>query len=552
MQLGLGQAEVAQQGADINATALEDVRKPDVVASRDQQLPMGHGALSNKVAHYDNTLAENDKNQPSRARSILTAFMERSQQMESTISKMGPTAPSWVDGKRYWWLLSPGLPAMGLAVLAMASTTGNGLWFWLLPFVFYGIVPLLDRLIGTDPVNAPESAVPDLESDRYYRGIVFAYIPAQYGVTLFGAWLAVQGGFAGWELLGLTVVVGIINGVGINTAHELGHKTNPLERWLAKITLAPVAYGHFFIEHNKGHHKHVATPEDPASSRMGETFWAFLPRTVIGSVRSAWGIERARLIRDGKPVFSRHNEILQAWGMTVLLFGAISLWLGPWALVFLVAQAAYGASLLEVVNYLEHYGLLRLKDASGRYERCQPRHSWNSNHVVTNLLLYQLQRHSDHHAHPTRRYQGLRSFDDSPQLPSGYASMLLIAYLPPLWFRVMDPLVVAHYNGDLTRASLHPSRRQALLRRWMGVDAAAVATASSLAAANPVRAGIPAEPAHALYQCPNCSYCYDEAVGCPEEGYPRGTRWAALPADWSCPHCAVRDKADFAAVVPAR
>ncbi|HEY0974365.1 MAG TPA: fatty acid desaturase [Solimonas sp.] len=460
--------------------------------------------------------------------------------MNPTISKSLPSTPAWIDGKRYWWLLSPALPLLTLIAIAAGYNTGVGAWFWAMPVLFYGLVPVLDRLIGTDAVNAPESAVTGLESDHYYRRIVFAYVPTQYAVTLAGAWLAVHGGLPWWALAGLAISVGIINGVGINTAHELGHKTNPLERWLAKITLAPVAYGHFFIEHNKGHHKHVATPEDPASSRMGETFWAFLPRTVFGSVRSAWRIERARLIRDGKPVFSHHNEILQAWAMTVLLFGALTVWLGPWALLFLLAQAAYGASLLEVVNYLEHYGLLRLKDASGRYERCQPKHSWNSNHVVTNLLLYQLQRHSDHHANPTRRYQSLRNFDDSPQLPSGYASMLLIAYLPPLWFRVMDPLVVAHHQGDLTRASLHPPRRQALLKRWMSVDSAPVATVASTAynAASSVTPGL-------QHQCPNCRYVYDEALGCPEEGYPRGTRWASLPADWSCPHCAVRDKADF-------
>jgi alkane 1-monooxygenase len=466
--------------------------------------------------------------------------------MNNVITPTLPDGTAWTDGKRYWWLLSPALPAMSLVALLLAYMTGTGLWFWAVPLVFYGIVPLLDRLIGTDPVNAPERAVPALEADRYYRRIVIAYIPTQYAVTLFGAWLAVSGGYAWWELIGLVIAVGVINGVGINTAHELGHKTNPLERWLAKITLAPVAYGHFFIEHNKGHHKHVATPEDPASSRMGETFWAFLPRTVIGSVRSAWRIERARLQRDRKPVFSHNNEILQAWAMTLVLFGAVSLWLGPWALLFLVAQAAYGASLLEVVNYLEHYGLLRLKDANGRYERCQPRHSWNSNHVVTNLLLYQLQRHSDHHANPTRRYQSLRSFDDSPQLPSGYASMLLIAYLPPLWFRLMDPLVVRHHGGDLTRANLHPPRREQLLRRWMGSAAAARPTATASADAG--SAAATPRTADALHQCPNCSYVYDAAIGCPQEGYPPGTLWASLPDDWSCPHCAVRDKPDFIAI----
>ncbi|MES0874690.1 fatty acid desaturase [Sinimarinibacterium thermocellulolyticum] len=461
-------------------------------------------------------------------------------------SRTSPDAV-WIDRKRYWWLLSPALPLLALTALVGGHLSAQGAWYWLMPVVFYGVVPLLDWLIGADPVNPPERAVPMLEADAYYRRIVFAYIPSQYAVTVYGAWLAVNGDLAAWEWIGVLVTVGLINGVGINTAHELGHKTNRLERWLAKLTLAPVAYGHFFIEHNKGHHKHVATPEDPASARMGETFWAFLPRTVIGSFRSAWRIESARLRRDGKPVWSLHNEILQAYAMTALLFGALAAWLGPWVLVFLSLQAAYGASLLEVVNYVEHYGLLRLKDASGRYERCQPRHSWNSNHVVTNLLLYQLQRHSDHHANPTRRYQSLRDFGDAPQLPSGYASMILIAYFPPLWFRLMDPRVVRHYGGDLTRANLHPPRRRRLLRRWMNRDEASVAV---LSAARPERgsASPPAPPALHRHRCPNCDFVYDERTGCPEEGYPAGTAWSSLPPDWSCPQCAVRDKIDFVAL----
>lgn len=154
--------------------------------------------------------------------------------------------------------------------------------------------------------------------------------------------------------------------------------------------------------------------------------------------------------------------------MTVVLFGALTLWLGPWALLFLVVQAIWGFSLLEVVNYIEHYGLLRKKLPSGRYERCAPRHSWNSNHIVTNLALYQLQRHSDHHANPTRRYQALRHFEESPQLPSGYASMLMVAYLPPLWFRLMDKRVATHFGGEIEHANLHPPKREALLRRWGG------------------------------------------------------------------------------------
>src|SRR6185295_14008738 len=294
----------------------------------------------------------------------------------STTAEM--TTP-WVDGKRYLWLLSPMIPVLVLTALWLYQWTGFGLWAWGGPLLLYGIIPLLDWLIGTDPHNAPESAVTQLENDLYYRGIVYAYIPAQYIATIWGAWLVVTVNPPLLDLIGLIITVGIVNGIAINTAHELGHKKGEFERWLAKITLAPVAYGHFYVEHNKGHHKNVATPEDPASSKMGETFWAFLPRTMIGSVKSAWNIEKERLTRKNKSVWSLENDNLQSWAMTVVLFGAITLWLGIAALPFLLLQAFYGASLLEVVNYLEHYGLCRQKEPSGRWERCTPAHSWNSN-----------------------------------------------------------------------------------------------------------------------------------------------------------------------------
>ncbi len=468
--------------------------------------------------------------------------------LQNTVNT-GVDGRAWTDGKRWLWLLSPALPLIGLVSLLLVMNGASGAWLFALPVIFYVLAPLLDWLLGEDRVNAPESAVPALDADRYYLRIVYAYIPSQYAVTILGAWLAVNGHLAWWEMLGLVFTAGMANGVGINTAHELGHKTNSLERWLAKITLAPVAYGHFFIEHNKGHHKNVATPEDPASSKMGETFYAFLPRSVIGSVRSAWGIERERLARQGKRVWSLDNENLQAWSMTVLMFGGLTLWLGPWALLFLVVQAVLGFSLLEVVNYLEHYGLLRQKLADGRFERCQPRHSWNSNHVVTNLFLYQLQRHSDHHANPTRRYQALRHFEDSPQLPSGYGAMILLAYLPPLWFRVMDPRVVAHHGGDLNKANLYAPRREALLRRW-----AAPRTVEAQPAVR-ATAAVPSPQAKAdtasRHQCPNCAYIYDESLGCVHEGFAPGHAWARIPDDWACPQCAVREKVDFLPVTEA-
>ena len=458
----------------------------------------------------------------------------------STMEMSPARTEHWVDGKRYLWLLSPALPLFGLLSVLAVANGAHGAWLFTLPVIFYVIAPLADWLIGEDRINAPETAVTALDEDRYYRWIVFAFIPLQYATTILATWLALTADLAGWEVLGALLASGLTSGLAINTAHELGHKTNGLERWLAKLTLAPVAYGHFFIEHNKGHHKNVATPEDPASSKMGESFYAFWPRTVVGSLKSAWQIEAARLQRLGKPVLSVENENLQAWAMTVVLFAALSLWLGPWALLFLVVQAVIGFSLLEVVNYLEHYGLCRQKKADGRYERCQPRHSWNSNHVVTNLVLYQLQRHSDHHANPTRRYQALRHFDDSPQLPSGYGAMILVAYLPWLWYRLMDPRVVAHHDGDLSRANLLPARRDALIAKWQRASAPAPAAAG----ADEVLPGEHSDQAQ-RHQCPNCQYIYDQSVGCAGEGYPAGTPWAELPREWQCPDCAVREKPDF-------
>ncbi|MGB1562275.1 MAG: fatty acid desaturase [Sinimarinibacterium flocculans] len=452
-------------------------------------------------------------------------------------------AAAWTDGKRYLWLLSPLVPVLALIGLGLHQSLGWGAFTWSGVILLYGIIPLLDWLVGADRNNPPESAVAHLENDRYYRAIVYAYLPAQYAVTVLGAWVAVTGDLAVWEYAGLVLTVGAINGIGINTAHELGHKKESLDRWLAKLTLAPVAYGHFFIEHNKGHHKNVATPDDPASSKMGESFWAFLPRTMSGSLRSAWDIEKQRLARNGKRVWSADNENLQAWGMSVLLFGALTAWLGWPALLFLGLQAFYGASLLEVINYIEHYGLLRQRLPSGRYERCAPRHSWNSNHIVTNLFLYQLQRHSDHHANPTRRFQALRHFDESPQLPSGYASMLILAYIPWLWFRQMDPLVAKHYAGDLTQANLYPPKRDALIRRWQREpldDGRPEIFPGDHAQATPAAAS-----GEARYQCTDCGYVYDEALGCPHEGFAPGTRWSQIPDDWACPDCAVRDKVDF-------
>lgn len=372
----------------------------------------------------------------------------------------------YVDRKKWLWTMGGVVPSLPLIGGALYWYSGLEIMLWLVIAFVYTILPALDYWIGTDQHNPPESAVKALESNRFYRYLTYLYIPIQYTVFVWGAWAVTQWDLSWFGYLGVALSVGGVGGVGINTAHELGHKKATLERWLSKITLAQTCYGHFFVEHNRGHHKNVATPADPASSRMGESFYSFLPRTVIGSAKSAWQLEKDRLQRQGKSVWHWQNENLQAWAMSVVLWGVFLAIFGWVLLPFLLIQAIYGFSLLEAVNYVEHYGLARQKLSNGRYERCQPEHSWNSNHLITNLLLYHLQRHSDHHANPTRRYQALRHYSDAPQLPSGYAGMILLAYFPPLYYRVMDHRVVEHYDGDLSKANLQPSKAQQLLQKW--------------------------------------------------------------------------------------
>jgi alkane 1-monooxygenase len=377
---------------------------------------------------------------------------------------------TWRDPKRYAWLLGLIVPFAPFIAFGLVHATGlDFLWFFG-PLLIFVLFPLLDIAIGLDSRNPPDSVLKWLEQDRYYRWCTYVFIPIQYAGLVFACWLWSSGDLGVFESSGLALTMGVVGGVAINTAHELGHKRAGTERWLSRIALAQTGYGHFFIEHNRGHHVRVATPEDPASSRLGEGFWAFLPRTVAGSLRSAWGIERARLDRIGKSHWTLRNDVLGAWAMTVVLFAALAVAFGPVVLPYLLVQAVLGFSLLEVVNYLEHYGLLRQKREDGRYERCLPEHSWNSNNVASNVLLYHLQRHSDHHANPTRRYQALRHVDEAPQLPTGYAGMIVLAWFPPLWRRVMDPRLLEHYGGDLGRANIQPRARNRVLSRY-GVPA---------------------------------------------------------------------------------
>ena len=485
----------------------------------------------------------------------------------------GKTVPDgttviWKDKKRYLWLWGLMVPGLGI-LFALGYLASGGWWGYALvgPLLINAIIPAFDLVFGRDASNPPDEVIEQLENDRYYRRVVFMYIPLMY-VVLLGGYDILMGhnpvtqifdwvGAGGWADAHLGSLydnaamptdwwirvlwafsLAAIVGIGINTAHELGHKKETVERWLAKITLAPTFYGHFYIEHNRGHHVRVATPEDPASSRLGESFYFFWPRTVLGSLKSAWGVEAKRYRRKGTHPFHVGNDVLNAWAMSVVLWGSFVVLFGWGVLPYAVITIVCGFSLLEIVNYLEHYGMLRQKvGEKQRYERVLPMHSWNSNNIVTNIFLYHLQRHSDHHANPTRRYQALRDFKESPALPTGYAGMINLALIPPLWRKVMDHRVVEHLDGDVTLANIHPRKVEKYLKKFPPPvdhevhkdDLFAQKWEGEVLAA----------------RCPGCGYVYEVAAGDEHEGFPAGTAWNEIPDDWFCPDCGVREKIDF-------
>ncbi|HEY0697130.1 MAG TPA: alkane 1-monooxygenase [Micromonospora sp.] len=384
--------------------------------------------------------------------------------MDSTHS--APAPPNrWRDPRRFRWPLALLVPVLPFLAHLGWRGTGSAGWWWLTPAVVFGAIPVVDLLVGDDRDNPPEEAFPALQADGYYRWLTYLWLPLQYAALVLACRVYATGDLGPAGVAGLAATIGVVDGIAINTAHELGHKRERLERWLSKVALAATGYGHFHVEHNRGHHTRVATPEDPASARLGESFWAFWPRTVLGGLRSAWRLEAGRLRLRGRTPWTWRNHVLNAWAMTVALYAVLVAAFGPGVLPFLLLQAVVGFTLLEVVNYLEHYGLARARTPAGRHERVDPRHSWNSDRTVTNVFLFQLQRHSDHHANPLRRYQTLRSFDASPQLPAGYATMVLAALVPPVWRRVMDHRVLAHYGGDLRLANVAPGSRYATRAR---------------------------------------------------------------------------------------
>lgn len=322
---------------------------------------------------------------------------------------------------------------------AMLSFSGYGL-ITFGPLIYAWIViPLLELFLRPDNTNLELAEEEIAKADPTYDIILYLIVGLQWFALLHFLNSMRDSSLGVIDKIGRIGTMGLLCGTfGINVGHELGHRNKRAEQWLAKLSLLSSLYTHFFIEHNKGHHKNVATHNDPSSARYGEALYLFWPRTILFTYIGAWKIAAGECRKKNKPVLSFYNEMIRLQLLQLALVIAVGWYFGWVILGYFMIAATIGFLLLETVNYIEHYGLSRKMIAEGRYERAMPQHSWNSNHVIGRLMLFELSRHSDHHYLASRKYQLLRHHESAPQMPTGYPGMMLLSLVPPAWFYVMN------------------------------------------------------------------------------------------------------------------
>lgn len=327
----------------------------------------------------------------------------------------------------------------GCAFIAMHF---QGIWVFLTPVYAFLFLAAIEMILPLNTKNKSAMEEEIAKKDPLYDMILYLNVPVQYAIVFYFLNTITYQSLTWWELTGMVISTGICCGViGINVAHELGHRKSKGERFLSKALLLTSLYMHFIVEHNKGHHKRVSTEDDPSSARLNEPIYSFFFRTIIGSYFSAWHIQLKELKESGHTFLSYRNEMVIFFLLQFVFVIGIALLFSLQTMFLFLIASLIGILLLESVNYIEHYGLRRKLSTSGNYERVQPWHSWNSDHVIGRLVLYELTRHSDHHFLASRKYQILRHLDDAPQLPAGYPAMIILSLVPPLFFKVMNPRV---------------------------------------------------------------------------------------------------------------
>ncbi len=326
-----------------------------------------------------------------------------------------------------------------LFILAGIAFSNKG-WLCFLPMIWaYIFIPLLELVVPPNPLNLSSAEEELARADRRYDFLLYGVVVCQFAALGFFLYALKSTELTAVDITGRVLSMGLLCGIfGINVGHELGHRANQFEQFLAKALLLTSLYMHFFIEHNKGHHKRVATDADPASARLGESVFAFYPRTIFYSYLGAWEIANKEAKRKGISIWSWQHEMVQYTLIQFIFIGLIAFVFGTQILGFYLLAAAMGIALLESVNYIEHYGLRRKEIAPGKFERALPIHSWNSNHIIGRITLFELSRHSDHHYLASRKYQVLKHHDHAPQMPTGYPGMMILAHIPPLFFYIMN------------------------------------------------------------------------------------------------------------------
>ena len=334
------------------------------------------------------------------------------------------------------------LAAFSIPLVALIGISAQGIWSYLTPVYTFGFIPVLELLLPKDDTNLSDEERDSKRQNVLFDWLLYLNIPIVFGLLVYSLILVTNNNLETYEIFGFIFSAGIVLGSnGINVAHELGHRPLKHQRVLAKLLLMPSLYMHFYIEHNFGHHLNAATKEDPATAKYNQSVYSFWFTSVIRQYVGAWKIQADLLKRQKKSFFSIKNEMLWYVLFQATYLAAIFFVFGFSGLWFAIASGIVGFLLLETINYIEHYGLHRKKLASGRYERVREIHSWNSNHVVGRVVLYELTRHSDHHYKSAKKYQVLDYHEISPQMPFGYPTSMVLSLFPPLWFGIMNKRV---------------------------------------------------------------------------------------------------------------
>lgn len=346
---------------------------------------------------------------------------------------------------------APHYASLLLPVALIPGLWYQGAWLLLVPVIALVMIPVADALVGVDHASPQQKDVAALEARWSYRIVLYVFVLLQtiMLIALLDAWH--HGSWSWWEGLLAVLSTGIVTGgIGIVISHELAHRPSWWERALGYLLLSEVCYMHFVLEHVAGHHRNVGLPEDPATARRGEAAYRFILRSVVGQWLHAWSLEASRLKASGRAPYGPGNRMYGWTVVPVALMAVIGMVWDASAVALFAGQSAVAVTLLELVNYVEHYGLERVEIRPGVRDRVRAEHSWESRFRVSNTVLFRLQRHADHHLQPQRRYQALGVHDASPQLPQGYPAMVVAALVPPLWRRMIHPILDARHTGSET------------------------------------------------------------------------------------------------------